>query len=155
LPPSETVLSPEVYALLGSDNKERKNVVVLLLTCDSSGYPRVALLSPYQILAVDNIHLFLHVYRESQSNRNLREKKKATLVIVTPPSIRYVRISMDSSPWKNDDADEELHRFKVEEERADYSQEAPITSSLLFDETKIKERYEMGFAAMLLTARNS
>jgi hypothetical protein len=146
-----------VYDLLRSDNNERKNIVVMLLTCDSSGYPRVALLSPYQILAVDNKYLFLHVYRESQSNKNLKEKKKATLVVVTPPSIHYVRISMDSPKSKNYDvnSNEELHRFKVEEERTDYSSEAPITSSLLFDETKIKDQYEKGFASVLQSARKS
>jgi hypothetical protein len=155
LPQSETVLGPEVYDLFRSDNNERKNVVVMLLTCDASGYPRVALLSPYQILAVDNKHLFVTVYRESQSNKNLREKKKVTLVIVTPPSIRYVRISADSSVRRNDDANsnEELHKFIVEEERSDYSPEAPIISSLLFDETKIKKQYEKSFALMVQSAR--
>ena len=129
----------------------------MLLTCDGSGYPRVALLSPYQILAVDNKHLFLHVYRESQSNKNLRDKKKATLVVVTPPSIRYVRISMDSSQREREhtNSNEELHKFKVEEEKMDYSSEAPITTSLLFDETKIKDQYEKGFASMLQSAGKS
>jgi hypothetical protein len=155
LPQSVTFLGPELYDLFRSDNNDRKNVVVMLLTCDASGYPRVALLSPYQILAVDNKHLFVHVYRGSTSNKNLQEKKKATLVIVTPPSIRYVRIS-GASQSKNDDpdTDEELHELIVEEERTDYSPEAPITTPLLFDETKIKERYEKNFELMLQSAKS-
>jgi len=141
-----------VYDLLRFDNSERKNAVVMLLTSDDSGYPRVALLSPYQILAVDNKHLFINVYRESRSNKNLQEKKKATLVVITPPSIRYVRVA--GGPLKsNGENIEQLHEFLVEEERSDFSPEAPITASLLFDETRIKERYEKSFKLMLQTAQ--
>jgi len=155
MPQSDPALGSEVYDLLRSDSNERKNIVVMLLTSDASGFPRVALLSPYQILAVGNKHLFVHVYRGSTSNKNLQERKKATLVIVTPPSIRYIRISEEESQSKNDDpdSDEQLHEFVVEEERTDYSAEAPITTPLLFDETKIKGRYEKSFQDLLQSAR--
>ena len=145
-------LGPEAYDLFRLDNSERKNAVVMLLTSDASGYPRVALLSPYQILAVDNKHLFINVYRESTSNKNLLEKKKATLVVITPPSIRYVRVSGGPAQSNADDI-EQLHEFFVEEERTDFSPEAPIITSLLFDETRIKERYEKSFERMLQAAR--
>lgn len=124
----------------------------MLLTSDDSGYPRVALLSPYQILAVDNKHLFINVYRESKSNKNLQEKRKAMLVVITPPSVRYVRMS-GGPAQSNAESIEQLHEFLVEEERTDFSPEAPITSSLLFDETKIKERYEKSFERMLKVAQ--
>jgi hypothetical protein len=154
---SQTDLGPEVYDLLRSDNKERKNVAVMLLTCDASGFPRVALLSPYQILAADHKHLLLHVYRGSHSNKNLQETKKATLVIATPPSIRYVRISGPTLQSKDEvlSSDEQLYEFAVEEERKDFSPEAPIISQLFFDESKIKERYEKNFALMLQSVKSS
>jgi hypothetical protein len=150
---SEPVLGPEVYDLLRFDNSERKNAVVMLLTSDDSDYPRVALLSPYQILAVDNKHLFINVYRESRSNKNLQEKKKGTLVVITPPAIRYVRVA-DGPSQRNVEASdtEQLYEFIVEEERSDFSPEAPIITSLLFDETRIKERYEKSFGLMLQAA---
>jgi hypothetical protein len=148
---SEPVLGPEVYDLLRFDNSERKNVVIMLLTSDDSGYPRVALLSPYQILALDSKHLIISVYRESKSNKNLQEKKKATLVVITPPSIRYVRVA-DGPSKSNGESIEQLHELFVEEERSDFSPEAPIKASLFFDETRIKERYEKNFELMLQAA---
>jgi hypothetical protein len=147
---SESVLTPEAYDLFRSDNETRKNVVVMLLTSDDSGYPRVALLSPYQILAIDNKHLFVNVYRGSKTNRNLLEKKKATLVVVTPPSMQYIKVSeVSHSNHKDDTSNEELHEFYVDETRSDFSPDAPITTSLIFDETNIKDDYEKSFNAML------
>jgi hypothetical protein len=147
-------LGSELYDLLRADNSIRKNMVLFLLTSDASAYPRVALLSPYQILANDKEHLFISIYRGSKSNKNLREKKKATLVVVTPPSVRYVRISGEAFDSPDIDSNEQLFEFRIEEERSDFSPDAPIISSILFDERKIKERYEKSFARMLKASRD-
>lgn len=141
----------EVYSLLGQDQPRRKNVAIPLLTADQAGYVRVCLLSPYQVVMMhgkrgkkSKPRIFFAVYNGSTTNKNLRLRKKATLLIPTPPSVNYVRGSTRTiCDFHLGDPNfrSTLYAMEANEVIRDYYPNAPIKSNLTFEVNQIKKQY--------------
>lgn len=63
---------------------------MVVCTVDADGSPRPAMLSYFEVAAPDRHNLRLAVYNDSRTCANMRERGKATLVIVDAGLVCYV-----------------------------------------------------------------
>lgn len=64
---------------------------IVIATVDAEGWPHPAMLSYYEVAAVDRQNLRLAIYTDSGTCTNMRERGKATLVIVDQNLVCYLR----------------------------------------------------------------
>lgn len=85
-------LPPAIGELLGGEDLERAlGLTVLLLTVDTAGWPRVAMLSAGEVLAVGPRALRLALWPDSASAANLERTGRATLAMVHAGAGWYLR----------------------------------------------------------------
>lgn len=148
-------LPREIYDLVGLDNvSSRKNIIVQLFTVDDSGFPHTCLLSPYQVISFDprSKELMLLVYATSSTSSNLNKRKKATLVFFIPPKAFYVKGEVTRKSRNMIAGSESVYSISINEVSEDYSPDAPITSNLTFEESKVKSQYMQKFRKMIESA---
>ena len=58
--------------LLGNDLEQSAEKVILLATVDESGWPHLAMLSYFEVVAKDQRNLRLATYNRSRTTRNMR-----------------------------------------------------------------------------------
>lgn len=141
-------LPEKTLALLSFLNKSRKNSAIFLLTTDRESYPHVALLSPYQVVAVNSRKLLVAVHSSSRSCNLLKSGRKGTLIVQLPPAVQYIRCDFSESGEEDYSAGklgENLFLATVLETLEDYSEKAPFISELAFDETNTHDPYSEGF----------
>ena len=126
-------------------NSQRDNTVIFLLTSDPSGFPHVALLSPFQVVTTSDREFLLAVHKGTNSQRYLDESRKATLIIQASPSVDYVKFQPEKVEGWVSKKDEVLYRAKPVDVLEDYSEMAPYISQLKFDPKEILEDYSAGF----------
>src|SRR5215472_12228686 len=68
--------------LAGADLEAAVGLTILLLTVDDSGWPRVAMLSAGEVLAVGDRELRLALWPDSGSTASLERRGLATLALV-------------------------------------------------------------------------
>ena len=86
------LLTEDLYRRLrGSEVESRANHAILLCTVDADGWPHPAMLSYFEVAAPDRHNLRLAVYNTSRTCANMRERGRATLVIVDAGLVCYVR----------------------------------------------------------------
>ena len=85
------LLTEDLYRRLrGAEMAERASHAIMLCTVDADGRPRPAMLSYFEVAAPDRHNLRLAVYNDSRTCANMRERGKATLVIVDSGLVCYV-----------------------------------------------------------------
>jgi hypothetical protein len=85
-------LTDDLYRRLGgADIASRANQAIVLCTVDDRGWPHPAMLSYFEVAAVDRHNLHLAVYTNSRTCTNMRERGKATLIIVDDGLVCYIR----------------------------------------------------------------
>lgn len=125
---------------------ERKNIFIPLITLDEEGFPNVSLLSPYQVFLFKNI-VGISVNQGTRTYENLIKRGKATLLFIIPPKVYSIKGVVKH-------ISEGIFELKISIIEEDYSEKAPITSQLLFDENKVKEEYLREFERLRLTLHN-
>jgi hypothetical protein len=147
-------LPEEVARVLQPEKEARGNDVISLVTTDKSGYSRVCLLSPYQVVSSGRRDLYLAVYNGSRTEKNLRRSRKASLILVTPPSLHYIHGSV-TSVLGDDHHGNSIYLMRVRQVAEDYSEKAPINSNLTFDPAHVKGFYSEVYAgiARLVSSR--
>ena len=86
------LLTEDLYQRLrGSEIASRASHAILLCTVDADGWPHPAMLSYFEVAAPDRHNLRLAVYNSSRTCANMRERGKATLVIVDAGLVCYAR----------------------------------------------------------------
>ena len=63
----------------------------VVCTVDAEGWPHPAMLSYFEVAAVDRQHVRLAIYNDSRTCANMRERGKATLIVVDENLVCYVR----------------------------------------------------------------
>ncbi len=66
-------------------------LALMVCTTDAEGWPHPAMLSYFEIAAVDRENLRLAVYKDSRTCANMRDRDKATLIIVDENLVCYLR----------------------------------------------------------------
>jgi hypothetical protein len=85
-------LTDDLYRRLGGfDIDARADHAIVLCTVDAAGWPHPAMLSYFEIAAVDRHNLCLAVYTNSRTCANMRERARATLIIVDAGLVCYIR----------------------------------------------------------------
>lgn len=77
--------------LCGSAADSRSHLAIVVCTVDGDGWPHPAILSYFEVAAIDRQNLRLAVYTDSRTCANMRERGKATLVVVDERVVCYVR----------------------------------------------------------------
>jgi hypothetical protein len=85
-------LTDDLYSRLGgADIASRADQAIVICTVDAGGWPHPAMLSYFEVAAVDRQNLRLAVYTNSRTCGNLRDRGKATLIIVDAALVCYIR----------------------------------------------------------------
>lgn len=86
------ILTEDLYRrLCGSGIEAVASDAILLCTVDRDGWPHPAMLSYFEVAAIDRHNIRLAVYKDSRTCANMLERGKATLVIVDERLVCYVR----------------------------------------------------------------
>jgi hypothetical protein len=85
-------LTDDLYSrLAGANIASRADQALVICTVDARGWPHPAMLSYFEVAAMDRHNLRLAVYTNSRTCANMRERGKATLIIVDDGLVCYVR----------------------------------------------------------------
>ena len=148
-------LSESCYSLLHLENSSRKNLVIILLTLDGGGFPRVCLLSPFQVLSTNRSEIYFEVYSDSHTRKNLEERKKSTMIIPEASGLLYVRgETKHMEDLQTNGESQSLFSMKVIQVTNDISEAAPITSQMTFDVSVIGSKYQRDFGALLARVKS-
>ena len=91
------MLTEDLYRrLCGVDVGSLASHAILLCTTDANGQPHPAMLSYFEVAAPDRHNLRLAVYNDSRTYANLRERGKATLIVVDVDLVCYIRGTVDA-----------------------------------------------------------
>jgi hypothetical protein len=86
------MLSDDLYRRLsGADVDAYATLAIVVCTTDAGGWPHPAMLSYYEVAAVDRQTLRLAVYTDSQTCRNMRDRGKVTLIVADDRLACYIR----------------------------------------------------------------
>lgn len=140
-------LSEKCMETLGLAAGNRKNSAVLMLTTDDGGFPHVALLSPYQVLARNPSLLYISIYSESGSCAFLSARKRGTLVVQTPPGVTYVKCTFAELQDQIEiiGTDRKVFRAVPSEVLLDEYDDSPFTQELEFHDASVKDMYSEEF----------
>ena len=77
--------------LSGAEIESLAALAIVVCTVDAEGWPHPAMLSYYEVAAVDRHTVRLAIYNDSRTCANLRERGKATLIVIDQNLVCYVR----------------------------------------------------------------
>lgn len=127
-----------LHRLSGADIDSLARTAVLLCTIGEDGWPHPAMLSYFEIAATDPHTLRLAVYKDSRTCANLRERRKATLVLTDEGLVCYVRAAvaqvvpgMASAPY-NARVDLRVEQVLFDEPPPDLEPGAFVTSGIIY-----------------------
>jgi hypothetical protein len=81
--------------LLGNDLEQHAEKVILLATIDEGGWPHLAMLSYFEVIAKDQRNLRLATYNNSGTTRNMRANGKATISIIDERTVYYIKSKVE------------------------------------------------------------
>jgi hypothetical protein len=132
--PPRTVLPSEVAALLsGRDVRAGVGLTIQLLTVDESGWPRVALLSVGEVLAIDDRHLRLALWSTSHTTANLSRAGRGVLCLVHAGAFLTVLIHAARAVDLVEPAPRAVFDAEIDGVRTDEVPYAVITSGIAFE----------------------
>jgi Pyridoxamine 5'-phosphate oxidase len=137
-------LNRELLGYLTGDPASKKGSVVLVATTDQEGWPHLAMLSHWEIVAKDRKNLRVATYTGSKTTANMKERGKVTAIAVDggmtyyiKGSARVVREEMKS------DAGNTMLNVRVDEVLRDELPGAEIVSGIQYREVKKIEPHEL------------
>ena len=85
-------LTDDLYLRLnGSEIESVAALAIVVCTVDAEGWPHPAMLSYFEVAAADRQNVRLAIYNDSRTCANMRERGKATLVVVDKDLVCYIR----------------------------------------------------------------
>jgi hypothetical protein len=143
---SEAHLPAAVAELLnGHDLQTKVGPTFLLVACEPEGWPRMALLSVGEVLAVSPSEVRLALYRQSGTTRALAHSGKALLVVVVDGVTYKIRLAAtelsDAEVGEGGDAVFLADVRSVDEDQVAYAVVEHGVEFTLIDETAVVERW--------------
>jgi hypothetical protein len=131
-------LTPELLERLGGTRIDAlARTAILLCTIGEDGFPHPAMLSYFEVAAVDPRTLRLAVYKDSRTCGNLRERRKATLILADERLACYIRAgvrdlaAMASAPY-NVRVDLQVEQVTFDEPPPDLEPGAFLTTGITY-----------------------
>ena len=85
-------LTDDLYQRLsGADAESLSRLAIVMCTVSEDGWPHPAMLSYFEVAAIDPDNVQLAVYNDSRTCANMRARGTATLIIVDEGLVCYVR----------------------------------------------------------------
>ena len=85
-------LTDDLYhRLSGADAESLSRLAIVVCTVDADGWPHPAMLSYFEVAAIDPDNVQLAVYNDSRTCANMRARGTATLIVVDEGLVCYVR----------------------------------------------------------------
>jgi hypothetical protein len=132
-------LTPELVDRLSGERAEVfADQAILLCTVADMGWPHPAMLSYYEVAATDTRTLRLAVYNDSRTCANLRDRRKAVLILTDERLACYIRAAvrqvtpgMQAAPY-NARIDLEVEQVTFDEPPPDLEAGAFILSGITY-----------------------
>lgn len=91
------ILTPDLHRRLsGAEARSRASEAIVLCTTDAAGWPHPAMVSYFELAAVDRHSLRLAIYNDSRTCANLRERGKATFIVIDADLVCYISGMVDT-----------------------------------------------------------
>ena len=85
------LLTPDLHRRLsGVEAGARAHEAIVLCTTDAAGWPHPAMISYFELASVDRRSLHLAIYNDSRTCANLRERGKATFIVIDADLVCYI-----------------------------------------------------------------
>ncbi len=81
--------------LNGADLEAVADRVIVVCSVDDRGFPHAALLSCFEVLAIDSRTIRLATYAESRTTRNARRERRLTLLLIDAEFVYYIKGSVE------------------------------------------------------------
>ena len=120
-----TELPKDLYERLqGRDLESCAEKVILLSTVDVNGWPHLAMLSYFEVVAKNEREVRLATYKDTSTTNNMRRNGKATLAIIDERVAVYIKGSVtEIKPQMNCAPENAKLSMKVEQVIADEANE--------------------------------
>ncbi len=126
-------LPPSLFRKLHQgERKDAQGEAVVLLTVDRAGFPHVALISWYEVVALDRGTLRLALRATSQSSQNLRERRIGTLVFVGGGAAYYAKGRVEAESSLPLFPDQTAFRLRMEQVLEDKKRGIPLLHGIRF-----------------------
>jgi hypothetical protein len=141
---------PEALAarLAGEALEAVADRVILVFTVDERGWPHPAMLSYFEVVAVDRRTLRLATYTDSRTTENMRRRGKVTLVLVEEGAAFYIKgtatelaARMAASP-ENAKLNVRIEAVLVDRPDPRYEPEAVIASGIVYHDPQRAKQLE-------------
>ncbi len=134
-----STLPPDLLARLsGRDLEPVASKVIQIFTADAAGWPHPALLSYFEVVAVDASRIRLAAYATSTTSGNLRRSGKLTLVVIDERVAYYVKTravelapAMRATDW-NAAFECRVEQVLVDEVNEEYEPGAYVASGVTY-----------------------
>jgi len=132
-------LPPEVMERLGGRNLEAVSTkVVQIVTVDAAGWPHPALLSYFELVAIDEGHIRCATYTKSTTSGNMRRSGHVTFVIIDERLACYIKAraveiapAMQATTW-NSAFDCRIEQVLIDEVSEEYEAGAYVASGVTY-----------------------
>jgi hypothetical protein len=126
-----------------------------LVTVDRAGFPHVALISWYEVVAADKATLRLALRSASQSSQNLRERRMGTVIFVLGGAAYSVKGRVEGESPLPLFPDQTSFRLRTEQVLEDKKQGIPLLHGIRFRLPRDPKFLQMGKALLLALRRPS
>jgi Pyridoxamine 5'-phosphate oxidase len=136
-------LNSELLDYFRRDPTSKKGSVILIATIDQEGWPHLAMLSHWEIVAGDRENLRIATYKESRTTANMRDRGKATAIAVEGGMTYYIkgRVTVAREEMKSD-AGNTMLNMRVEQVLVDELPGAEIANGIQYRELEQIEPHE-------------
>jgi hypothetical protein len=136
----------------GTDPARQVGLTLQLMTADPDGWPRLALLSAGEVIAVNPTRFRIALWPDSRTTANLTRSGQATLAFVVANAAYSVRLSACRGEDLAEPAGLAVFDGRVVEVRCDVAPYAVLESGIRFrlvDENAVVDRWRTTTAALI------
>ena len=126
-----------------------------MITVDKAGFPHVALISWYEVVAVDRGTLRVGLRATSQTSENLRERRIGTAIFVAGGAAYYVKGRVEGESSLPLFPDLTSFRLRMEQVLEDKKRGVPLLRGIRFRPPRDPKFLQMGKALLLALKRSS
>jgi flavin reductase (DIM6/NTAB) family NADH-FMN oxidoreductase RutF len=130
-----------LYDRLSANARRNRGKVILILTVDSKGWPHIAMLSHWEVLARDRKNVGIATYASSNTSKNLRRTGKTTIVVTDRKMAYYVK-GMASPEGLHRSTSNRIFNVRVKQVLEDKLPGSEIETGITYVEEEVTEPHQ-------------